>query len=140
MPFTSFFRKKALKEVGYLKTHKNFKKNFEILKGFPKDNDFSVNGTFSLVPIISPEGVRFACQVCKTDLVLQMTPLGSIMLSNVHRHISRRCWLQDNYTGVKGPKSRGIVKLFKGPSSSGSKKERGRDIISASRKKKHSRS
>ena len=64
-----------------------------------------------------------------------MTPLGSIMLSNVHRHISQRCWLQDNYTGVKGPKSHGIVKLFKGPSSSGSKKERGRDIISASRKK-----
>ena len=51
-----------------------------------------------------------------------MTPLGSIMLSNVHRHISQRCWLQDNYTEVKGPKSHDIVKLFKGPSSSGSKK------------------
>ena len=134
-PSSEIIDKQLQKICNWIKSHKNFTKNFKILKGAPNNHHLSVNGTFTLVPIISPEGMRFTCQVCKTEVVLQMTPHGSIVLSNVHRHISQRCWLHDNFSGVKDPKSHNIEKLFKGPSSSGSKAQRGRDIVSASRKR-----
>ena len=100
-PSSEIIDKQLQKICNWIKTHMNFKKNIEILKGSSTDNDFSINGTFSLVPIISQEGMRFTCQVCKTEVVLQMTPLGSIMLSNVHRHISQSCLLQDNLLELK---------------------------------------
>ena len=56
----------------------------------------------------------FECCVCKGKLTIPKSEKGQVTLSNVQRHIGKRCWLKE--TTVKGKASDrrcGITNYFK---------------------------
>ena len=59
------------------------------------------------------------------------------MLSNTHRHISLRCWLQDNFEEKPLPKSHNIIELFSA-FSSGTKRKNSNDITGSHAMRKKS--
>ena len=92
------------KLCAWIKSHKNFEKNFAFLKEKMQPG-LIIENTFSLVTSSntsnSPGGITFTCKVCKKSVKLQVKVTGCLMLSNTHNHISARCWLNDNFDNKK---------------------------------------
>ena len=88
------------KLCAWLKSHKNFEKNFAFLNEKMQEPGLIIENTFSLVissnTSNSPGGITFTSKVCKKSVKLQFKVTGSLILSNTHNHISARCWLNDN--------------------------------------------
>ena len=85
----------------WIKSHKDFEKNFAFLKEKMQEPGLIIENTFPLVTSTntsnSPGGITFTCKVCKKSIKVQVKVTGSIMLSNTHNHLSARCWFEDNF-------------------------------------------